>query len=88
MEGDIVAGHQKTLARALLAGEVEDRLVHPLPPHRHPVDIEAEPVGERDAAFAQFDHVARLGEDQRLLQAGRRPLARLDAVGFGGKRRG
>ena len=87
-QGDPVGGDEQPLARALLAGEVEHRRLHSRAAHGDVVDIEREPVGQREAARREHDLVARLGEDQRLLQAFLRALAGGDVMRFGENGRG
>ena len=76
----LVAGDQQSLARALLSAEVEHGRIHPRARHRHPVGVEAEPIGEREAPRAELNGVARLGEDQRLLQLVGCAVARIDMM--------
>ena len=82
-----VAGDEQALARAPLPGEIEHACVHPCAAQSDPIGIEAEPVGQFETARLQHDLVARLGEDQRFLQAILRALARRDGDGFGKRRR-
>ena len=72
-----------SLARVFLPGEIEHRRVHPRAAHRHPVDIEAEPVVEHEAPGPEHDFVAGLRDDQRLLQAFLCAFAGGDVVGCG-----
>ena len=86
LEHDAVGGDQQALAGAGLALEGEDGLVGPGALHRDVVDIERQAFGELDAAGADADRVAGLGEDQRLDQPFRRAFAGLDRdLGGGGR---
>ncbi|WP_277601956.1 hypothetical protein [Altererythrobacter sp. BO-6] len=83
----IIAGDQQSFARALLAGKVQDRPIHPRAAQRHAIDIKAKPVSQQEPARFQHDLVARRSQDQRFLQALLRAIARRDRMGFGKNRR-
>ncbi len=82
----IVAGDQQAFTGALLAREVEDRLIHPLPAHCHAINIQAKPVCQHEPPCLQHDFIARLGQYQRFLQAFLRAIARRDRMRFSQQR--
>ena len=86
--GDIVGGDEKSLARALLPGEVQHRPVHPRTAQGHAVYVEAKAVAHRISPCFKDDLVPGLGKDQRFLQALLRAFSRRNRVGFGQQRSG